>query len=46
MVSEGAKNILSVEWWTWLFPGLVIFFAVFAFNGKADTLRARVMREE
>jgi peptide/nickel transport system permease protein len=46
MVSEGAKNILSVEWWTWLFPGLAIFMAVFGFNGIADTLRARVMREE
>lgn len=46
MVSDGAKNILSVEWWTWLFPGLAIFIAVFAFNGVADILRARVMREE
>jgi len=46
MVSDGAKNILSVEWWTWLFPGLSIFIAVFGFNGVADTLRARVMREE
>jgi peptide/nickel transport system permease protein len=46
MVSEGAKNILSVEWWTWLFPGLAIFMAVFGFNGIADTLRARVMGED
>jgi len=46
MVSDGAKNILSVEWWTWLFPGLAIFIAVFGFNGIADTLRARVLREE
>jgi len=46
MVSDGAKNILSTEWWTWLFPGLFIFIAVFAFNGVADQLRARVMREE
>lgn len=46
MVSDGAKNILSVEWWTWLFPGLAIFLAVFGFNGVADTLRARIMREE
>jgi peptide/nickel transport system permease protein len=46
MVSEGAKNILSTQWWTWLFPGLAIFVAVFGFNGIADTLRARVMREE
>jgi peptide/nickel transport system permease protein len=46
MVSQGAKNILSSEWWTWLFPGLAIFMAVFGFNGIADTLRARVMRED
>lgn len=46
MVSDGAKNILSVEWWTWLFPGMAIFVAVFAFNGVADTLRARILREE
>jgi peptide/nickel transport system permease protein len=46
MVSDGAKNILSSEWWTWLFPGLAIFFAVFGFNGIADDVRARVTREE
>lgn len=46
MVSDGAKNILGVEWWTWLFPGLAIFLAVFAFNGVADTLRAHILGEE
>lgn len=46
MVSDGAKNILGVEWWTWFFPGLAIFLAVFGFNGVAETLRARVLREE
>jgi peptide/nickel transport system permease protein len=46
MVSDGAKNILSAEWWTWLFPGLAIFMAVFAFNGVADTMRSRLLREE
>ena len=46
MVSDGTKNILGDEWWTWLFPGLAIFMAVFAFNGVADTLRARVMSED
>jgi peptide/nickel transport system permease protein len=46
MVSDGAKNILSAEWWTWLFPGLAIFMAVFGFNGVADTLRAWLLREE
>ena len=46
MVSDGAKNIMGVEWWTWLFPGLAIFMAVFAFNGVADSLRVRLLGED
>lgn len=46
MVSDGAKNIMGVEWWTWFFPGLAIFLAVFGFNGVAEKLRSRVLREE
>jgi peptide/nickel transport system permease protein len=39
MVAEGAKNIDSGEWWTWLFPGLTILVVVLAFNWLGDGLR-------
>jgi peptide/nickel transport system permease protein len=39
MVAEGAKNIDSGEWWTWLFPGLAILIVVLAFNWIGDGLR-------
>jgi peptide/nickel transport system permease protein len=39
MVAEGAKNIDSGEWWTWLFPGLTILVVVLAFNWIGDGLR-------
>jgi peptide/nickel transport system permease protein len=39
MVAEGAKNIDSGEWWTWLFPGLAILVVVLAFNWIGDGLR-------
>jgi peptide/nickel transport system permease protein len=39
MVAEGAKNIDSGEWWTWLFPGLTILLVVLAFNWVGDGLR-------
>jgi peptide/nickel transport system permease protein len=39
MVAEGAKNIDSGEWWTWLFPGLAILVVVLAFNWIGDGVR-------
>jgi peptide/nickel transport system permease protein len=39
MVAEGAQNIDSGEWWTWLFPGLAILIVVLAFNWVGDGLR-------
>ncbi|MPZ12652.1 MAG: ABC transporter permease subunit [Kiloniellaceae bacterium] len=39
MVAEGAQNVASGEWWTWLFPGLVILVVVLAFNWIGDGLR-------
>jgi peptide/nickel transport system permease protein len=39
MVAEGARNIDSGEWWTWLFPGLTILVVVLAFNWIGDGLR-------
>jgi peptide/nickel transport system permease protein len=39
MVAEGAKNIDSGEWWTWLFPGVTILVVVLAFNWLGDGLR-------
>lgn len=39
MVSEGASNIISGEWWTFIFPGLALVLAVFSFNLLGDGLR-------
>lgn len=39
MVSEGASNIISGEWWTFMFPGAALVLAVFSFNLLGDGLR-------
>ena len=39
MVSEGAGNIISGEWWLFLFPGLALMLAVLAFSLLGDGLR-------
>jgi peptide/nickel transport system permease protein len=46
MVSEGAQRIITGEWWMWLFPGLAIMLAAFAFNLVGDGLRDIIAREE
>jgi peptide/nickel transport system permease protein len=39
MVADGSGNIVTGEWWTWLFPGLAILLVVLAFNWVGDGLR-------
>ena len=39
LVSEGASNIISGEWWTFIFPGTALVLAVFSFNLLGDGLR-------
>jgi peptide/nickel transport system permease protein len=39
MVADGASNIDSGEWWTWVFPGAMILVVVLAFNWIGDGLR-------
>src|SRR5579863_578329 len=39
MVSEGAANIISGEWWIAFFPGAALMIAVFCFNLLGDGLR-------
>jgi peptide/nickel transport system permease protein len=46
LVSEGAQRIISGEWWVWLFPGVVIVLAAFAFSLVGDGLRDIVAGEE
>lgn len=46
MVSEGAQNIISGQWWTSLFPGAVIVAAALGFNLVGDGLRDLTAREE
>jgi peptide/nickel transport system permease protein len=43
-VSEGASNIVSGEWWTSVFPGLAITFAVLAFNLIGEAIQTRFSR--
>lgn len=46
LVSEGAQNIISGQWWTSLFPGGVIVFTALGFNLIGDSLRDITAREE
>jgi len=46
LVSEGAQNIISGQWWTSLFPGAVIVLAALGFNLIGDGLRDFTAREE
>ena len=39
MVSEGARDIISGQWWTSFFPGAVIVLTAFSFNLIGDSLR-------
>ena len=39
MVSEGARDIISGQWWPSFFPGMMIVVAAFAFNLIGDSLR-------
>ncbi|MGE0231080.1 MAG: ABC transporter permease [Flavobacteriaceae bacterium] len=39
MVAEGARFIVSGEWWLAIFPGTVLMLAVFTFNMLGDGLR-------
>lgn len=39
MTAEGASQIVTGEWWLFLFPGLAIMIAVLAFNLLGDGLR-------
>jgi peptide/nickel transport system permease protein len=38
MISIGAKNMITGEWWTSLFPGLALGIAVFGFAAFGDAL--------
>jgi peptide/nickel transport system permease protein len=39
MVAEGARYMVSGEWWTAVFPGAALMLAVFCFNLLGDGLR-------
>jgi len=39
MTAEGASEIVTGEWWLFLFPGLAIMITVLAFNLVGDGLR-------
>jgi len=42
MISEGAENIITGQWWIALFPGLALGLAVLAFAMAGDALRDRL----
>jgi peptide/nickel transport system permease protein len=39
MVSDGAANIFSGEWWMFVFPGAVLMLAILTFSLVGDALR-------
>jgi peptide/nickel transport system permease protein len=39
MVSDGAANIISGEWWMFVFPGAMLMIAVLIFSLVGDSLR-------
>jgi peptide/nickel transport system permease protein len=39
MIQEGAKGMVTGQWWVVVFPGLAVFLAVVAFNLIADGLQ-------
>ncbi len=46
LVSEGARDIISGQWWTAFFPGAVIVLTAFSFNLIGDSLRDIASPEE
>lgn len=46
LVSEGARDIISGQWWTAFFPGAVIVLTAFGFNLIGDSLRDITSPEE
>lgn len=46
LVAEGAGDVISGQWWTSLFPGVVIVFMAFGFNLIGDCLRDITAQEE
>jgi peptide/nickel transport system permease protein len=42
MISEGAENIITGQWWVALFPGVALGIAVLAFALAGDALRDRL----
>ncbi len=46
LVSEGARDIISGQWWTSFFPGAAIVLTAFAFNLIGDSLRDVTSPEE
>lgn len=41
MIFEGADNIISGKWWTFLFPGAALMLAIACFDFLGDSLRNR-----
>jgi peptide/nickel transport system permease protein len=42
MISDGAANLATGQWWTALFPGIAIGVTVLAFSLLAESLRGIV----
>ncbi|KJF70632.1 peptide ABC transporter permease [Agrobacterium arsenijevicii] len=42
MVFEGASNIISGEWWTFVFPGAALMLAIACFDLLGESLRLRM----
>jgi peptide/nickel transport system permease protein len=42
MISTGASNVVTGEWWTWLFPGMAISLAVLGFALVGESIQRMV----
>jgi peptide/nickel transport system permease protein len=42
MISTGASNVVTGEWWTWLFPGVAISLAVLGFALVGESIQRMV----
>jgi peptide/nickel transport system permease protein len=44
MINEGANYIVFGDWWPSIFPGLAVFFSVFALSGLSAEVRRLLLR--
>jgi len=46
MISHSVEFVVTGEWWTWLFPGAAIIYAVASFNLLGEGLRSQLSAQQ